>query len=145
MLEIITGQKAIPLSIAEEKEKAKVTVELYGETAHLARSMCNSIRKTHHGDKYYSHNDYEKFNKVRQERNSFAQTIVENYVLHREFIFFMRVYGINSKMIEAQSRQFRDSQSTDKYSEKTHDFILYISYSSGDKMWGYYSMCGITL
>ncbi len=119
MLQISTCLKARPLSLAETK--AKITVELYGETAHLARGMWNTIRKTHPGSKCYSHPDYEKFNEVRHERNALAQTIAENYPLHREFVNqFSRVYGINSKTVEAQSRQFIQSQSTDKYSEKTH-------------------------
>ena len=117
MLGITTGQKVRPLSIAEEK--AKITVELYGETAYLARSIWNGIRKTHPGSKCYSHPSYAQFNEIRHERNSLAQTIAENYPLHREFINqFGRVYGINSKTVEAQSRQFRESQSIDKYSEK---------------------------
>ena len=120
MLQISTGQKARPLSIAEEK--AKVTVELYGETAHLARNIWNSIRKTHPGSKCYSHPQYERFDEIRHERNSLAQTIAENYPLHREFINqFSRIYGINSKTVEAQSRQFRESQSVDKYSEKDNE------------------------
>jgi hypothetical protein len=118
MLQISTGQKARPLSMAEEK--AKITVELYGETAHLARGMWNGIRKTHTGDKCYNHPNYEQFNQIRYERNALAQTIAENYPLHREFVNqFSRVYGINSKTVEAQSKQFIQSQSTDKYSEKT--------------------------
>ena len=119
MLQISTGQKARPLSMAEEK--AKITVELYGETAHLARGMWNTIRKTHPGSKCYSHPNYEQFNQIRHERNALAQTIAENYPLHREFVNqFSRVYGINSKTVEAQSKQFIQSQSTDKYSEKTN-------------------------
>ena len=120
MLQISTGQKARPLSLAEEK--AKITVELYGETAHLARGMWNSVRKTHPGSKCYSHPNYEQFNEIRHERNSLAQTIAENYPLHREFVNqFSRVYGISSKTVEAQSKQFMQSQSTDKYSEKTNE------------------------
>jgi ATP-dependent exoDNAse (exonuclease V) alpha subunit len=119
MLQISTGLKARPLSLAESK--AKITVELYGETAHLARGMWNNIRKTHPGSKCYSHPQYEQFNDIRHERNALAQTIAENFSLHREFVNqFSRVYGINSKTVEAQSKQFIQSQSTDKYSEKTN-------------------------
>ncbi len=123
MLQISTGLKARPLSLAESK--AKITVELYGETAHLARGMWNNIRKTHPGSKCYSHPQYEQFTEIRHEINALAQTIAENFPLHREFVNqFSRVYGINSKTVEAQSKQFIQSQSTDKYSEKT-DQIWY--------------------
>ena len=120
MLQITTGLKARPLSTAESK--AKITVELYGETAHLAREMWNNIRKSHPGSKCYSHPNYEQFNEIRHERNVLAQTIAENYPLHREFVNqFSRVYGINCKTVESQSRQFIQSQSTDKYSKKTNE------------------------
>jgi ATP-dependent exoDNAse (exonuclease V) alpha subunit len=142
MLQISTGQKNRPLSMAEEK--AKITVELYGETAHLARGMWNSIRKTHPGSKCYSHNDYEKFNEIRHERNSLAQTIAENYSLHREFVNqFSRVYGINSKTVEAQSKQFIQSQSTDKYSEKTEQ--LWYNNGFDNTSYGKYTTSAINL
>ncbi|MEI6628906.1 MAG: hypothetical protein WCN27_05865, partial [Alphaproteobacteria bacterium] len=117
MLRISTGQKARPLSTIEAK--AKITVELYGEMAHLARGMWNNIRKTHPGSKCYSHPDYEKFNEIRHERNALAQTIAKNYPLHREFVNqFSREYGINQKTVEAQKLQFEQSQTLDKYWEK---------------------------
>ncbi len=117
MLQISIGQKTRPLSTTETK--AKITVELYGETAHLARGMWNNIRKTHPGSKCYSHPDYEKFNEIRHERNSLANTIYQNYPLHREFVNQLsRVYGINSKTVEAQKLQFKQSQTIDKYREK---------------------------
>ena len=47
MLEISTGSKARPLSVIEEK--AKLTVELYGETASVARDLWREIRQTHPG------------------------------------------------------------------------------------------------
>ncbi|MEI6627788.1 MAG: AAA family ATPase [Alphaproteobacteria bacterium] len=118
MLEITTGQKTRPLSLVESK--AKVTVELYGETANAARQLWQAIRKTHPGDKCYQHNFYPAFKGYQQERNVLAHTISQNYPLHREFINqFNRQFGINQKTVEAQSKQFIQSQSTDKYSEKT--------------------------
>ncbi len=120
MLQISTGQKVRPLSTVEYR--AKITVELYGETAHAARQLWQEIRKTHPGDKCYSHPNYEQFNAIRQERNTLAHTISQNYPLHREFIHqFNRQFGINLKTVEAQSKQFTQSQSSDKYSEKTNE------------------------
>ena len=105
MLEISTGLKARPLSIAEEK--AKLTVELYGETASVARDLWRDIRKTRPGAKCYEHPKYVEFNELRTERNSLAHTILENYSLHREFVAeFSKEYGINKRTIEAQSKQF---------------------------------------
>ena len=105
MLQITTGLKARPLSNAEEK--AKLTVELYGETAQVARDLWRDIRKTHPGNQCYSHPKYDQFKELRDERNSLAHTIGENYGLHREFVSeFARVYGINKRAVEAQSNQF---------------------------------------
>jgi len=59
MLKITTGIKVRPLSLAEEK--AKLTVELYGETAQTARDFWRDIRKTHPGSKCYDHPSYEQF------------------------------------------------------------------------------------
>ncbi|MDQ5883794.1 MAG: Toprim protein [Pseudomonadota bacterium] len=123
MLQISTGQKTRPLSLVESK--AKVTVELYGETANAARQLWQAIRKTHPVDKCYQHTSYPAFKGYQQERNALAHTISQNYPLHREFINqFNRQFGINQKTVEAQSKQFIQSQSTDKYSEKT-DQIWY--------------------
>ncbi|MFI0478303.1 MAG: AAA family ATPase [Candidatus Rhabdochlamydia sp.] len=109
MLQITTGQKARPLSRAEEK--AKLTVELYGETAQVARDLWRDIRKTHPGSKCYDHPSYDQFHLLRQERNDLARTISENYALHREFVGeFSRSYGISKCMIESQSQQFFDKQ-----------------------------------
>ncbi len=105
MLQISTGQKVRPLSTVEYR--AKITVELYGETAHLARQLWQEIRKTHPGDKCYQHNSYPTFKGYQQERNTLAHTINQNYPLHREFINqFNSQFGINLKTVEAQSLQF---------------------------------------
>ncbi len=105
MLEISTGSKARPLSFIEEK--ARLTVELYGETAQVARDLWREIRQTHPGSKCYEHSKYGEFSELRDERNSLAHTILENYGLHREFVGeFTKAYGINKKTIEAQSKQF---------------------------------------
>ena len=105
MLEISTGSKARPLSVIEEK--AKLTVELYGETASVARDLWREIRQTHPGSQCYEHSKYAEFSELRSERNSLAHTILENYGMHREFVGeFAKVYGINKKTIEAQSKQF---------------------------------------
>lgn len=109
MLEISTGLKARPLSIAEEK--AKLTVELYGETAQVARDLWREIRKTHPGANCYNHPKYGEFKELRTERNSLAHTILENYSLHREFVTdFSKTYGINKRTVEAQSKQFLQKQ-----------------------------------
>ncbi len=105
MLQITTGLKARPLSNVEEK--AKLTVELYGETAQVARDLWRDIRKTHPGNQCYSHPNYDQFKELRWERNSLAHTIGENYGLHREFINELsRAYGINKRTVDAQSNQF---------------------------------------
>ena len=105
MLQITTGQKARALSNAEEK--AKLTVELYGETAQVARYLWRDIRKTHPGNQCYQHLQYKQFIEMRSERNSLAHTIHENFGLHREFLNeFSRLYGINKRTVEAQSKQF---------------------------------------
>src|SRR3989338_5679434 len=105
MLEISTGSKARPLSVIEEK--AKLTVELYGETASVARDLWREIRQTHPGSQCYEHSKYAEFSELRSERNSLAHTILENYGMHREFVGeFAKVYGINKKTIGAQSKPF---------------------------------------
>jgi ATP-dependent exoDNAse (exonuclease V) alpha subunit len=109
MLEISTGTKLRPLSLVEEK--AKLTVELYGETAQVARDLWREIRQTHPGSKCYEHSKYGEFSELRNERNSLAHTILENYGMHREFVGeFAKAYGINKKTIEAQSKQFLAKQ-----------------------------------
>jgi ATP-dependent exoDNAse (exonuclease V) alpha subunit len=109
MLQITTGLKARPLSNAEEK--AKLTVELYGETAQVARDLWREIRKTHPGNQCYHHLNYGQFTEMRNERNSLAYTIGESYSLHREFVNeFSRVYGINKRTVEAQRNQFIEQQ-----------------------------------
>jgi len=109
MLQITIGAKARPLSLAEEK--AKLTVELYGETAQTARDLWRDIRKTHPGSKCYDHPSYDQFHQLRQERNDLARTIAGNYALHREFVGeFSRVYGIGKRMIESQNHQYFDAK-----------------------------------
>ena len=117
MLQITTGLKARPLSRAEEK--AKLTVELYGETAQVARDLWRDIRKTHPGAKCYSHPSYDQFHQLRQECNDLARTISENYALHREFVGeFSQVYGISKRMIESQRQQFFAHAGHDKQREQ---------------------------
>lgn len=126
MLQITTGLKARPLSRAEEK--AKLTVELYGETAQVARDLWRDIRKTHPGAKCYDHPSYERFHQLRMERNDLARTISENYALHREFVGeFGRVYEIGKRMIERQSQQSFDK----KHEEESVANLSQLSHNIG--------------
>lgn len=134
MLQITTGLKARPLSRAEEK--AKLTVELYGETAQVARDLWRDIRKTHPGAKCYGHRSYDQFHLLRQERNDLARTIVENYALHREFVGeFSRVYGISKRMIESQSQQYFAHADRDKQHEKGDIYPSQNIDAEKDKLW----------
>lgn len=129
MLQITTGLKARPLSRAEEK--AKLTVELYGETAQVARDLWRDIRKTHPGAKCYDHPSYDQFHQLRQERNDLARLIIENYALHREFVGeFSRDYGISKRMIESQSQQF-----IDKHVERSDNQKAQNIDAEKDKLW----------
>ena len=133
MLQITTGLKARPLSNAEEK--AKLTVELYGETAQVARDLWRDIRKTHPGTQCYSHPKYDQFKELRDERNSLAHTIGENYGLHREFVNeFSRAYGINKRTVEAQSNQFVLQQREQTQQKGTHSTDHNIV-EKQDKLW----------
>ena len=133
MLQITTGLKARPLSNAEEK--AKLTVELYGETAQVARDLWRDIRKTHPGTQCYSHPKYDQFKELRDERNSLAHTIGESYGLHREFVSeFARVYGINKRTVEAQSNQFVEQQRALKQQQGVHSTEHNIV-EKQDKLW----------
>ena len=126
MLQITTGIKARPLSLAEEK--AKLTVELYGETAQTARDLWRDIRKTHPGAKCYDHPSYEQFHQLRMERNDLARTISENYALHREFVGeFSRVYEIGKRMIARQSQQSFDK----KHEEESVANLSQLSHNIG--------------
>jgi hypothetical protein len=117
MLQITTGVKARPLSLAEEK--AKLTVEIYGETAQVARDLWREIRKSHPGSKCYDHPSYEQFHQLRIERNELARSIIENYALHREFVGeFSKSYGISKRMIERQSQQYFTHADRDKQREQ---------------------------
>lgn len=109
MLQISTGLKARPLSYAESK--AKVTVELYAESAQLARGLWNEIKATHPGSQCYHHPQYKAFDAARLERNSLAHTIQQNMGLHREFINQLgKAYGINQRTVDAQTKQFIEQQ-----------------------------------
>jgi ATP-dependent exoDNAse (exonuclease V) alpha subunit len=133
MLQITTGLRARPLSNAEEK--AKLTVELYGETAQVARDLWRDIRKTNPGAQCYHHPKYEQFKELRDERNSLAHTIGENYGLHREFVSeFARVYSINKRTVEAQSNQFIQQQRELKQQQETHSTDHNIV-EKQDKLW----------
>jgi len=128
MLQITTGLKARPLSRAEEK--AKLTVEIYGETAQVARDLWRDIRKTHPGAKCYDHPSYEQFHQLRMERNDLARTISDNYALHREFVGeFSKPYGISKRMIESQSQQYFNKQ---REQESVADRLL-VPYNTHDE------------
>lgn len=134
MLQITTGLKARPLSRAEEK--AKLTVEIYGETAQVARDLWRDIRKTHPGSQCYHHPSYAQFHQLRQERNDLARTISENYALHREFVGeFSRVYGISKRMIESQSQQYFAHADRDKQHEKGDIYPSQNIDAEKDKLW----------
>jgi len=141
MLQIATGLEARPLSRAEEK--AKLTVELYGETAQVARDLWRDIRKTHPGAKCYSHPSYDQFHQLRQERNDLARTISENYALHREFVGeFSRSYGISKRMIDTQSQQYFAHAGRDKQREQEsvadRSKIIYNIHEEKDKSYHNY-------
>ena len=124
MLQITTGQKARALSNAEEK--AKLTVELYGETAQVARDLWRDIRKTHPGNQCYQHPKYDQFKEIRVERDDLARTILDNYSLHREFVSeFGKTFGINKRTLEAQGTQVLDKTQdgdNNKYSAEKDKF-----------------------
>ena len=98
MLHITTGVKARPLSHMEEK--AKLTVEIYGETAKLTRALWHEIRKTYPSTE---HPHYASFQEMRNERDALAKDILDNYPLHREFVtLYAKEYGISKKTLENQ-------------------------------------------
>jgi ATP-dependent exoDNAse (exonuclease V) alpha subunit len=102
---ITCGLQKRPLSLAEEK--AKLTVELYGERALHTRLLWNTIRRTHPGSLCYQHPLYASFQEHRQERDSLAHVIQEHYPLHRPFVNERRkTYGINQRTVEAQAQKF---------------------------------------
>ena len=137
MLQITTNQKARPLSNAESK--AKLTVEIYGETAQVARDLWRDIRQTHPGNQCYDHPNYQQFQEMRNERNSLANTIHEHYSLYREFVNeFSRTYGINKRTVEAQSNQFieREREKNHRQEFKSAEYNEeYNTVEKQDKLW----------
>lgn len=98
MLHITTGVKARPLSSMEER--AKLTVEIYGETATLTRALWHEVRKTYPSTEAPQ---YVKFQEMRIERDALAKDILDNYPLYREFIkLHAKEYGISKKTLENQ-------------------------------------------
>ena len=98
MLHITTGVKTRPLSSMEEK--AKLTVEIYGETATLTRALWHEVRKTYPSTEAPQ---YAKFQEMREERDALAKDILANYPLHREFVtLYAKEYGISKKTLENQ-------------------------------------------
>ncbi|MBP9752215.1 MAG: AAA family ATPase [Proteobacteria bacterium] len=81
MLEITTGLKQRPLSILEEK--AKLQVELYGETALATRILWKELKGK---DLNLHKSQFDAFKTMQGERNSLAKDILENYRLHAPFI-----------------------------------------------------------
>ncbi len=113
MLHITTGLKARPLSLAEQK--AKLTVEIYGETAKMTRALWHEVRKTY---PLIQHPNYAKFQELRDERDALAKNILDNYPLYREFIkMSAKEYGINKKTLENQVEYRHKAQKIEK--EKT--------------------------
>ncbi len=98
MLHITTGVKSRPLSHLEEK--AKLTVEIYGETAKLTRTLWHEVRKTYPSTEAPQ---YATFQEMRDERDALAKDILGNYPLHREFVtLYAKEYGISKKTLENQ-------------------------------------------
>lgn len=107
MLAITIGMKARPLSLIEEK--AKLTVEIYGETAILSRRLWKELQgqtlapnpRNLSLESYVQ--KYDEFQELRCERDSLAREILENYPLHRPFIQeFQKEYGITKRTLENQ-------------------------------------------
>lgn len=105
MLQITTGQKKRPLSLMEEK--AKLTVQIYGETAQLTRTLWEEVR----GNKLRTDPDkYDQFQDLRAERDSLARVILESYPMHRVFVNeYGKTYGINKRTLQNQL-SYRDAQ-----------------------------------
>ncbi len=98
MIHISTGSKSRPLSIAEER--AKMTVELYGEAAQLSKELWHTVRAT---TPSHNHPDYAKFQEVRLDRDDLAKRILDNYPLHREFVkLYAQEYFISKRTMEGQ-------------------------------------------
>lgn len=107
MLAITIGIKARPLSLIEEK--AKLTVEIYGETAILLRRLWKELQgqtlarnpRNLSVENYVQ--KYDEFQELRCERDSLAREILENYPLHRPFIQeLQKEYGITKRTLENQ-------------------------------------------
>jgi ATP-dependent exoDNAse (exonuclease V) alpha subunit len=98
MIQISTGVKPRPLSIVEER--AKMTVELYGESAKLSKELWHNVKQAIPSK---SHPDYAKFQDVRLDRDDLAKRILVNYPLHREFIkSYAKEYFISKRTMENQ-------------------------------------------
>ena len=98
MLSITIGLKQRPLSMHEEK--AKLTVEVYGETANMTRTLWNEVKKSYPST---AHPQYEVFQEMRAERDALAREILDNYPLHREFVNrFSKQYNMSKKTLENQ-------------------------------------------
>lgn len=114
-LQIATGQKPRPLSWMEER--AKLTVQLYVETAQLARTLwrerCSSTSSL--SDTWLFQEKPLSVQELRAERDSLAQVILDNYPLHRPFMkAFAYGYGLTKKTLENHVA-YRDTKKTFSY------------------------------
>ena len=98
MLQYTTGQKLRPLSVAEQK--AKLNVEIYGETANVARELWNEIKLSTNKKEHPLYDDYQN---LRAERDALAKDILYNYPLYREFVnHYSKEYGMSKRTLENQ-------------------------------------------
>ena len=116
MLEITVGTKPRPLSLSEEN--AKLTVEMYGETARLARLLWKDVRGK---DPAIHKEKHEQFQELREDRDSLARVILQNYPLHWPFMQGLsKDYGITKKILENQVA-YRDRRDKEVVKEaETH-------------------------
>lgn len=98
MLEVTMGYKHRPLSVAEEK--AKLTIEIYGEIARAARDLWHGIKLIPNKKE---HQHYEEYQNLRDERDALAKDILAHYPLYREFVkMYAKEYGISKGTLEKQ-------------------------------------------
>ena len=98
MLEVTMGYKYRPLSVAEEK--AKLTIEIYGEIAREARDLWHGIKLIPNKKE---HPHYEEYQNLRDERDALAKDILAHYPLYREFVkMYAKEYGISKSTLEKQ-------------------------------------------
>ncbi len=98
MLEVTMGYKHRPLSVAEEK--AKLTIEIYGEIARAARDLWHGIKLI---PTKIEHPHYEEYQNLRDERDALAKDILAHYPLYREFVkMYAKEYGISKSTLEKQ-------------------------------------------